>query len=334
MTLASMTIQANYIRLSQDKIETFRNFTNKIWNVARFSLANLNDFNPSDIKEEELELNLFEQWILGHLNKCIKKVTEGLNNYKFSDSAMAIYEFTWNYFCDWYVELVKEALYQKDNSLRKKSTQYVIWYVLEHILRLLHPFMPFITEEIWQKIPHQGLSISISEWPFYQKKKIKPNIEKKVVVIQDVIKVVRNIKAEMNIPLTKQVAIYIRVVDNKKEKILQDNLSYIKNLAYANSIIIGNALEKPKYSATGVLEDIEIFIPLQNVIDIEEEIKRLEKKLTKIEREIVIINKKLKNVDFIQKAPKAILNKEKEKMKELVDIRDKIYCNLNTIKSV
>lgn len=334
MTLASLTIQANYIRLSKDKIETFRNFTNKIWNVARFSIANLKDFDPWTIKEETLELSIFDQWILGHLNKCIRKVTDNLNNYKFSDAAMTIYEFTWNYFCDWYVELVKETLYQKDNNIKKKTSQYVIWYVLEHILRLLHPFMPFISEEIWQKIPHKGLSISVSNWPLYKEEKIKRNIEKKVIIIQDVIRVIRNIKAEMNIALTKKVDLLIRVAEKQKEKLLQENLSYIKNLAHTNTIQLGSSLEKPEYSATGVLGDIEIFIPLQNVIDIEEEVKRLEKRLAKIEKEIVAINKKLNNVDFIQKAPKAVIDKEKEKRKELTDIRAKIVQNLKTIKLV
>ncbi len=332
MTLASLTIQANYIRLSKDKIETYRNFTNKIWNVSRFAIANLQNFNPMNIKEEELKFNIFDRWILGHLNKCIKKVTDSLNNYKFSDSAMAIYEFTWNYFCDWYIELVKETLYEKENSIEKETTQYVLWYVLENILKLLHPFMPFITEEIWQKIPHRGLSISISNWPQYQKESLKRNIEEKVAVIQEVIKVVRNIKAEMNIPLTRKVDLHIKVTDNKKEEILRESLPYIKNLAHINSIFTGSALEKPEYSATGVLEDIEIFIPLKNVIDIEAEVKRLEHKLAKIEKELILINKKLNNADFIEKAPKEVINREKEKMEELADIRDRVSRNLKTIK--
>ena len=332
MTLASLTIQANYIRLSKDKIETYRNFTNKIWNVSRFAIANLQNFNPMNIKEEELKFNIFDRWILGHLNKCIKKVTDSLNNYKFSDSAMAIYEFTWNYFCDWYIELVKETLYEKENSIEKETTQYVLWYVLENILKLLHPFMPFITEEIWQKIPHIGLSISVSNWPQYQKESLKRNIEEKVAVIQEVIKVVRNIKAEMNIPLTRKVDLHIKVTDNKKEEILRESLSYIKNLAHINSIFTGSALEKPEYSATGVLEDIEIFIPLKNVIDIEAEVKRLEHRLAKIEKELILINKKLNNADFIEKAPKEVINREKEKMEELADIRDRVSRNLKTIK--
>jgi valyl-tRNA synthetase len=332
MTLASLTIQANYIRLSKDKIETYRNFTNKIWNVSRFAIANIEGFNPLDVKEEELKFNVFDRWILNHLNKCIKKVTESLNNYKFSDAAMNIYEFTWNYFCDWYIELSKETLYKEENSIEKKTTQYVIWFVLEHILRLLHPFMPFITEEIWQKLPHQGLSISISEWPSYKKETLKRSIEERVSIIQGVIKVVRNIKAEMNIPLTREVDLHIRVVDNKKEDILKETLPYIKNLAHVNQILLGDTIEKPEYSATGVLEDMEIFVPLQNVIDIEAEVQRLDQKLSRIEKELTLINKKLNNTDFIEKAPKEIINKEKEKREELADIRDRISGNLKTIK--
>jgi valyl-tRNA synthetase len=153
-----------------------------------------------------------------------------------------------------------------------------------------------------------------------------------VSIIQGVIKVVRNIKAEMNIPLTREVDLHIRVMDNKKENILKENLPYIKNLAHVNQILLGDTIEKPEYSATGVLEDMEIFVPLQNVIDIEAEVQRLEQKLSKIEKELTLINKKLNNTDFIEKAPKEIINKEKEKREELADIRDRISGNLKTIK--
>jgi len=333
MTLASLTIQANYIRLSREKIETFRNFTNKIWNVARFSLTHLNDFDPEEIKVEELNFTLFDQWILGQLNQTIKEVTDNLVHYKFSDAAMTVYEFSWNYFCDWYVELAKETLYQKESTVKKKTAQYVLWFVLDNILRLLHPFMPFITEEIWQKIPHQGLSISISRWPEYKKERRKRNVKEKVGTIQEVIKTIRNIKAEMNIPLTKGIDVYIRVVDGKKEKLVREHLSYIKNLAHVQSFKIGSLLEKPEYSATGVLEDLEIFVPLKGVIDLEAEVQRLERKLQKIEKEMIVTNKKLNNSDFIQKAPENIIKKEKEKTKELTDILNLIQKNLKALKS-
>jgi len=334
MTLAALTIQANYIRLSKDKIETFRNFTNKIWNVARFSLTHLEDFNPKEVKEENLQFSLFDEWILYQLNNTIKKVTESLNNFKFSDAAMAIYEFTWNYFCDWYVELIKETLYRKESSPEKETAQYVLWFVLDNILRLLHPFMPFITEEIWQKIPHQELSISISKWPEYKKERAKKNLEERVYTIQEVIKTIRNIKAEMNIPLTRGIDVFSKVVDSSKGKLIEEHLSFIKNLAHVQSFEVSDSMEKPECSATGVLEDIEIFVPLKEVIDLDAEVHRLEKKLQKIEKDMIIINKKLNNADFIQKAPDKIINKEKEKIKELTDIRDRIQKNLKALKSV
>ncbi len=335
MTLASLTIQANFIRLSEDKIETYRNFTNKIWNVARFSLTNLKDFDPSDVEVEDLEFNLFDKWILGHLNKCIKKVTDSLKNYKFGDAAISIYEFTWNYFCDWYVELSKRPLYSSDNSKERKTTQYVLWYVLGNTMKLLHPFMPFITEEIWQKMPHENdiLSISLSEWPAMNEKyNLKHLVQGEVTVIQELIKTVRNIKAEMNIPLTRKLDLQIRVVNSKKEELIQENIAYLRNLAHVDDILMGNDLKKPEYSAMGVLEDIEIFIPLKGVIDIEAEVERLEQKLTKIEKELILINKKLNNTDFLNKAPQSIIDKEKEKIKEIADIRDKLIQNLKTIK--
>ncbi len=334
MTLAALTIQANYIRLSKDKIETFRNFTNKIWNVSRFSLTHLEEFNPKEVKEENLQFSLFDEWILNQLNQTIKKVSDSLQNFKFSDAAMAIYEFTWNYFCDWYVELIKETLYRKDSSPEKETAQYVLWFVLDNILRLLHPFMPFITEEIWQKIPHQELSISISSWPEYKKEKAKKNLEEKVSTIQEVIKTIRNIKAEMNIPLTKGIDVFIKVVDSSKGKLIKEHLSFIKNLAHVQSFEVSESMEKPECAATGVLEDIEIFVPLKGVIDLDAEVHRLEKKLLKIEKDMILINKKLNNTDFIQKAPDKIIKKEREKIKEQTDIRDRIQKNLKALKSL
>ncbi len=334
MTLASLTIQANYIRLSKEKIETFRNFTNKIWNVARFSLTHLEKFNPEEVKKENLKYSLFDEWILYQLNNTIKKVTDSLNNFKFSDAAMAIYEFTWNYFCDWYVELIKGTLYSENNTTERKSAQYVLWFVLDNILRLLHSFMPFITEEIWQKIAHKELSISISCWPEHKKAKVNKNLEGKVFTIQEVIKTIRNIKAEMNIPLTKGVDVFISVVNNEKEELIKEHLSFIKNLAHASYFQVGSSLEKPECSATGVLEDIEIFVPLTGVVDLEAEIQRLEKKLQKVEKDMIVINKKLNNSDFIQKAPVNIIQKEKDKIKELTDIRDRIQKNLKALKSI
>ena len=334
MTLAALTIQANYIRLAKEKIETFRNFTNKIWNVARFSLTHLEDFDPEEVKKDDLKYSLFDEWILYQLNNTVKKVTESLNNFKFSDAAMTIYDFSWNYFCDWYVELIKETLYSKDGTAEKKTAQYVLWFVLDNILRLLHPFMPFITEEIWQKIPHKELSISISSWPEYEKIRAKKNLEEKVLTIQEVIKTIRNIKAEMNIPLARGIDVLINVVNNEKEELIEEHLPFIKNLAHVQSFQVGDSLEKPECSATGVLEDIEIFIPLAGVIDLEAEIQRLEKKVQKTEKDMIVINKKLNNADFIQKAPENIIKKEREKIKELTDIRDRIEKNLKALKSI
>ena len=334
MTLAALTIQANYIRLAKEKIETFRNFTNKIWNVARFSLTHLEDFDPEEVKKDDLKYSLFDEWIIYQLNNTVKKVTESLNNFKFSDAAMTIYDFSWNYFCDWYVELIKETLYSKDGTAEKKTAQYVLWFVLDNILRLLHPFMPFITEEIWQKIPHKELSISISSWPEYEKIRAKKNLEEKVLTIQEVIKTIRNIKAEMNIPLAKGIDVLINVVNNEKEELIEEHLPFIKNLAHVQSFQVGDSLEKPECSATGVLEDIEIFIPLAGVIDLEAEIQRLEKKVQKTEKDMIVINKKLNNADFIQKAPENIIKKEREKIKELTDIRDRIEKNLKALKSI
>ena len=333
-TLASLTIQGNYICLSEERIKGFRNFTNKIWNVSRFSMMNLKDFSIDKIEKDKLKMTLSDKWIISRLNRAIKKTNDYLNEFKFGEAAKNIYEFSWNEFCDWYIEFIKSRLYQEEDKISKETAQYILWVTLENTLKLLHPFMPFITEEIWQKIPHKGESIIISSWPQYNIESVDKDAEEKMSKIMDIIRTIRNIKSDMNIPYSKKIDLYLNIAqDNNLLKLIKDNTYYIESLVKIESLNIGTNITKPPYSATGILEGIEIFIPLKDIINIPEEITRLEKKLLKVKKELDIVCRKLNNQDFLSKAPVEVIEKEEVKADELKDIKERLENHLKTLNS-
>ena len=332
ITLASLTIQGNYIYLSEERIKGFRNFTNKIWNVSRFSIMNLADFDINTIEKDKLKMTLADKWIISRLNKAIKKSTDCLNEYKFGEAAKTIYEFTWNEFCDWYVEFIKPRLYQEKDKIERQTAQYILWITLDNILRLLHPFMPFITEEIWQRLAHKGESIMISSWPQYKDEYVDKDAEEKMNNIMNIIKTIRNIKSDMNIPYSKKIDLYLNITEGNNLELIKDNLYYIETLIKTKSLKIKRGIEKPEYSATGVLEGVEIFIPLKGIINISEETSRLEKRLIKIKNELNTVFKKINNEDFLSKAPEDIIRKEREKANELRDIKERLENNLKTLR--
>jgi len=332
VTLASLTIQGDYICLSEERIKGFRNFTNKIWNVSRFSIMNLKDFDIDKIEKEKLKMSLVDKWIISKLNETIKKSTEYLNEYKYGEAVKIIYEFAWNEFCDWYIEFIKPRLYQEEDAIEKRTSQYILWFVLENTLKLLHPFMPFVTEEIWQKLPHKGESIMVSPWPKYKEKYMNKDAEKKMNKIMSIIKTIRNIKSDMNIPYSKEIDLYLNVNEKDKLELIKENIYYIETMIKTKSLEVGTGIKKPEYSATGVLEGVEIFIPLKDIINISEEIARLDKKLNKIDNELNVIFKKINNEDFLSRAPEDIVKKERDKADDLRDIKKRLENNLKSFK--
>jgi len=332
VTLASLTIQGDYICLSEERIKGFRNFTNKIWNVSRFSIMNLKDFDIDKIEKEKLKMSLVDKWIISKLNETIKKSTECLNEYKYGEAVKIIYEFAWNEFCDWYIEFIKPRLYQEEDAIEKRTSQYILWFVLENTLKLLHPFMPFVTEEIWQKLPHKGESIMVSPWPKYKEKYMNKDAEKKMNKIMSIIKTIRNIKSDMNIPYSKEIDLYLNVNEKDKLELIKENIYYIETMIKTKSLEVGTGIKKPEYSATGVLEGVEIFIPLKDIINISEEIARLDKKLNKIDNELNVIFKKINNEDFLSRAPEDIVKKERDKADDLRDIKKRLENNLKSFK--
>ena len=331
-TLAALSVQGRDIRLAEERIIGYRNFANKIWNASRFVLMNLeeDDAHPGDTTT--VSPSLVERWIVSRLHRVVKEVEEAFREYKFNELSHHIYQFIWHEFCDWYLELIKPALYQKDDTVAKRSTQHTMVEVLAASLQLLHPLMPFITEEIWQKLPSTQGSIMVSSYPRYNPEKIDEDAEATMSLLIEVVNSVRNIRWEMNVSPSQMVEVVLLSHNSARLEILAQYRMYIEHLARANRITITQRGERPRAAATAVAQDVEIFLPLEGIIDFTEEEKRLQKEIAKIDEELVLLTKKLANEDFLSRAPEAIIEKERLKTRALREKRDTLEEGLNRIK--
>jgi valyl-tRNA synthetase len=322
---ASVT-PSSYMTLPENRIQGYRNFANKIWNASRFVLMNLEgmDTNPKEIK-----LELCDKWILSRYNSVVQDFTDALNAYRFNDAAQILYDFIWHEYCDWYLELVKIRIYNKDDSIPRQTAQYVVWQVLEGTLRLLHPMMPFITEEIWQHLPHEGESIMIAPWPKAESDLIDKKSESDMMIIMEVIGSVRNILSEFNIPPSSKSEVFVRVPDDNLKSLLSEQSGYIYRLASASKVIIEKTITKPESSATAVVHSgVEVYVPLAGLIDVDKEKERLTKNLDKAVADLERIEKRLVDPAFISKAPENIIAKEHERKAEIEALKAKLEKNL------
>ncbi|MBC8457106.1 MAG: valine--tRNA ligase, partial [Deltaproteobacteria bacterium] len=327
--LAASTIPSPYMPLPEERIKGYRNFANKIWNASRFVLMNLDDFEPSD--DKPLNLILCDHWMLSRFNHVVHEVNTHLNEFRFNDAALCLYAFLWHEYCDWYVELVKLRM---NDPTEKYTAQYMISSILEGVLRLLHPFMPFITEEIWQRLPHNGESIAIAPWPEYSQEQIDDETEHAMSLIMDVIDNVRSIRGEMNVPSKIAVEVLIQTPIETDREILAEHLGdYINAFTRISKIDIAKRHDKPDAAAVAVVGDLEIYIPLAGIIDIEKEKDRLIRKLNKVQKDLVGIEKMLDNAEFLSKAPEKIIQQRREKQMELNTEKTRLERNLEMLST-
>lgn len=321
-TLAAFAAQGRDVKLSVDRIGGYRNFVNKLWNASRFSLMNLVDFEPESIDLGTASLSLADQWILTRLTDVIGETERALAEYKFNEAAGALYAFTWHEFCDWYIELSKEDLNGEEPE-RRQTTQAVLYAVLEQLLRLLHPFMPFVTEEIWQVLPGERPVPSIMVAEFISPQVWPQNRQgtARMTLIMDIIKGIRNIRGEMNVPPGKKIAALLDCKSAEAVEILQLGQGYVRTLARVDDLQFGIALPRLEEVATQVAGDVEILLPLAGMIDVGEEQKRLLKEIAKVEKDVAMFSNKLNNRSFVDKAPAEVLEKNRSKLK---DARDKL----------
>ena len=298
----------NDLRFSDKRVESARNFANKIWNASRFLLMNLENFDKN-FKPSENDLTLADKWIISRLNKTAQGVTDNLDKFELGEAARLMYEFIWSEFCDWYIELTKKRLYG-ENQQEKSAALYILMTVLEKSLRLLHPFMPFLTEIIRQKLPNVKNSIMLADW--VEVEKFDEVSENQMNVIMEIIKVIRNLKNEVGVEPRKKSEVILKISNAELAEILKSNVNYISELAAAEPITFSE--EKPEHALAGVAEGVEIFLPLKNLIDTEKEIARLTKELEKLRKGIAMTENKLKNEKFILKAPAEVVQSEREKL--------------------
>ncbi|NLW07222.1 MAG: valine--tRNA ligase [Clostridia bacterium] len=305
----------NDLRFHPERLEGTRNFANKIWNAARFALMNLNDFEPVSLKREDL--TLADRWILSRLNRLIRESSAGLENYEIGEVARLLYEFFWGEFCDWYIELIKPRLYGKDEQARALA-QNVLVEVLGKSLQLLHPFMPFISEEIWRHLPGDRDSIMISSWPQAVTDWDDKEAEDTMELVMAVIRAIRNLRSEMNVPPGRLAEVVLFTPDSRSRQVLQRAASYLEVLAAVRPLhFMGDLQQAPARAATAVTTGVQIFLPLAGLIDLEKEQARLEKELQTTRAELQKVEKKLSNSAFRAKAPADIVAKEEAKAAEM-----------------
>ena len=310
-TLATGNAPGNDMRFSDEKVKASRNFANKLWNAARFVLMYLgNDYSYPGLPKD---LSIEDKWILSKVNTLAKEVTDNLERFELGIAVAKLYDFIWDVFCDWYIEIAKIRLQSGEGADTAKA---VLVYVLTDILKLLHPFMPFITEEIYQAIPHDTESIMISKWPEYDPTLSFADEEAQMEKIMDAIRAIRNRRAEMNIPPSKKSKVY---VETAFSDVFAVGSEFIKRLAYASDVEIADAFGDLGNTVTIVTNDAKIYIPLGDLVDFEAEAKRLQKELAAAEEKLAFINKKLDNPGFVNKAPEKVVQQNRDEAAKLTE---------------
>lgn len=333
-TLTTGNSPGNDMRFYMERVEFARNFANKLWNASRFVFMNIDEDIIKNISRENVKVNLTlaDKWIISRANNIVKEATNNMDKFDLGIALQKIYDFTWSEYCDWYIEMVKPRLYGEDTDA-KSAALYTLTYVLEKILKLLHPYMPFITEEIYTHLPTVEGCIIVSEWPKYNEEDNMADEEDMMNLLMEGIRSIRNVRAEMNVPPSKKAKLIIVPSEDKIETI-ELGKDYFITLASASTVEIAKDKSNVPEDAVGVVIDgVEIFIPLNELVDFEKEIERLSKEMKKLEGEIKRVDGKLANQGFLAKAPESLIEEEKakkEKFEEMIKSVEERLANLKT----
>lgn len=318
------------VRFSYDKMDAAWNFINKIWNASRFALMNMEKFTVDQI-DLLGEKTVADRWILTKLNETVEKVTDLFERFEFGEAGRHLYHFIWDDFCDWYIEMSKEVLFGEDEKA-KQMTRSILAYVLDQTLRLLHPIMPFVTEEIWENIPHEGESLVVADYPVVHPELSDEAATKGMDVLMELIRSVRNSRSEVNTPLSKKIELLIKTNDQTIEQFLKDNTSYIERFCNPETLTISSNIEAPETAMASVITGAEIYLPLAGLINLEEEITRLEKELDKWSKEVKRVEGKLANKRFVENAPDAVVEAEKAKQVDYLEKQVAVTERIKVLK--
>lgn len=330
--LANGSAPGQDVRYSTDKMDAAWNFINKIWNASRYALMNVGDLTADQV-DITGEKTLADKWILTRLNQTIGKVTELFEKFEFGEAGRLLYRFIWDDFCDWYIEMSKETL-AGDDEAAKLTTRSILVYVLDNTLRLLHPIMPFVTEEIWQSVPHVGESLVVATYPTVHPEQMDEQAAEEMEFLMDFIRSVRTVRNEMNTPLSKPINIIAKVSDAAHYMVLKENESYIARFSNPEEFVYGEDVEAPSDAVTSVITGAEIYLPLAGLINIEDEIARLEKEAEKLQQEVDRVEKKLSNEKFVAKAPAAVVEAERAKGADYQAQREAVLERIATLKKI
>ncbi len=322
-TLAAFAAQGRDVKFAEERVEGYRHFVNKLWNAARFILANAEEKALPAFPDMQ-GLDVGSRWAVSRLSATTEDVRKALEEYRFNDAAGSMYHFIWHELCDWYIEMVKPVLY--GDSGEKTAVQECLLYLLEKTLRLLHPFMPFVTEEIWQTMPHEGISIVTAAFPEGIPR--DPVAEDQMEVLMEAVTAVRTIRGELNLSPTLELKALVKTHSDRVREILEENLLFLQKLARADILKIGADLEKPSGASVAVRSYVEVFVPLEGLLDIDLEIERIRKEMAKLEETAGFLGKKLRNEDFVSRAPQEIVAKEKDKYDDCTKKMERIKENL------
>ena len=324
--LATGNSPGNDMRYSPEKVEASRNFANKIWNAARFILMNLEGH---EIKNElPNELTTEDKWIISSFNRVAKEITENLEKFELGIAAQKIYDFLWDVFCDWYIEIAKIRMNSDDAQTAQNAREVLVW-VMTGTLKLLHPFMPFITEEIWQTLPHEGDALIVAQWPEYCQEHDFPEAELEMQRIMDVIRGVRNRRAEMNVPPSRKTNLYIATAEPNT---FENGIAILNKLAYATQITIGQAFDI-EGAVTIVTNDAKVYIPMDELVDKKAELARLNKELETAKKQFAQVNGKLNNQGFLSKAPAQVVEGVKKDFDTLTERIQLIESSISALQS-
>ena len=332
--LATGNSPGNDMRFYMERVEAARNFANKLWNASRFVFMNIDAEIMEGVTRESVESNLTlaDKWIISRANNVVKEVTDNMDKFDLGIAAQKIYDFAWSEYCDWYIEIVKPRLYSDDKEA-KKAALYTLTYVLEKILKLLHPYMPFITEEIYTHLPTVEGSIVIAQFPHYTEADNMAKEEEMMSLTMDGIRNIRNVRAEMNVPPSKKAKVIIVPTEEKKEA-MKAGKDYFVTLASASEVeIVADETNIPEDAVSVVIDGVKIFIPLDELVDFAKEIERLNKEKAKLESEIKRVNGKLSNEGFVSKAPQSLIDAEKAKKEKFEEMMKSVLERLENLES-
>ena len=330
MNMVTGNSPGNDMRFYVERCEAMRNFANKLWNASRYVMMNLADGEKYGLPEAS-KLEIADKWVLSKLNTLIAEVTENMDKYELGVAIQKIYDFIWDIYCDWYIEMTKARLFSDDTD-RKHTAISVLVYVLDQVLRLLHPFMPFITEEIWQSIPHEGDALIVAAWPEYRQELAFKAEEDQMESVMAAIRGIRNRRTEMNVPPSKKAALFVLTA---KPQIFREGEGFLQRLAYADEVtLLDNEPENLDGMVTITTADAKLYIPMGQLVDVAKEIERITKELESAKKFLASLEAKLSNEKFVSRAPEAVVNAEREKAAKNRDLIAQLTQSLDAMKKL